>query len=696
MVRENVAMEGYFVPRSSETIAGRGRSVAILPYQESTETVTVTVRNHRIFKPDFKYRVEARTRIPYTYTTEIDPKDDHQLNLNLVFTYPRPPSGKPLKILLAWTALVVDYHWHAPTMETPTTLESGKILLQPKFLHTKKDSSKVLIITKTILTRSYKFNFSFKSPHRDKFSFTTTPVTNRMVILHVNRTDDNNNSWGQNLKVRWELVDPNKTVIESDEVQVGSHHRQHSVAVLPITLQNTVLQSSTPHFKLLTPFDRIGTYELYPQSTTQLYLIMKYIPTDIPAETEITWTYYHQVATKPITHRKLNLRGPHPIIRINPADLQQLSKRSHKTVLANDMPRKASSPVLDGDSSSVPDGEPSSQPTQNSTKGDNRTVGDNRLFLNCTWASADTTDNIADWIHSYTQINPYTFRLNMNQSKYDSTATLPDQIIASIYPQTISKTAVIHGLTKGYQQLTEYNKLIERNYGIYTNINSLQQIQYPLLVFHEGNISYAHQSYIHRYQHNCSVSFIDISVHCFQPPEVSEEQMIEKWIIGYKHMCMFHACQVWNYLRKYTYAMRLDEDCIVKDPIPNIFQDFHNRGLYHLGCPMTEWHLETLDTLPQFAEKWCQKIRYKPKNDPLINNKSIFSNVYVTRVAFWLSRGPQQFFRDMAKSEKLYIYRWGDLPIHNVVLNMFTTHDRICLDYSPLRYYHGSWGTEHP
>ena len=160
MVRENVAMEGYFVPRSSETIAGRGRSVAILPYQESTETVTVTVRNHRIFKPDFKYRVEARTRIPFTYTTEIDPKDAHQLNLNLVFTYPRPPSGKPLKILLAWTALVVDYHWHAPTMETPTTLESGKILLQPKFLHTKKDSSKVLIITKTILTRSYKFNFS--------------------------------------------------------------------------------------------------------------------------------------------------------------------------------------------------------------------------------------------------------------------------------------------------------------------------------------------------------------------------------------------------------------------------------------------------------------------------------------------------------------------------------------------------------
>ena len=537
---------------------------------------------------------------------------------------------------------------------------------------------KIIINTEVLITKSYKFKFDFNSTHDDTFDFTVKPITNRLVVLHVTRTDVDQHTWGQHLQVRWRLVNQAGTTVETGQVKVGDQNRQHSLAVLPIECQGFKLEEGDPSFNIVTPFSKMGQFKLYPQTKTKLYLITEYTPTSIPNGSVVKWIYYHNVGVGPVMTTQIDLTQPHILVKLNPA-------------LINQLPPKTT-PDINQDTPSIPNDE------------DPKLTFDlngpviRQFSLSCEWLEYNN-DEIGDWIHSYTQINRWTYRLNLNLAKLNPATCSPGQVVVKIYQQAISQDTVIQCLTKGYHNVSDYNQLIERNWGIYQNVNSLLRTEVPLMIFHEGNIDYNHQLHIHKYQHNAVVDFIDISVNCFQPPGVSEDKMAKNWVgnwLGYKHMCMFHACQIWQYLKPYSIAMRVDEDCILKENIPTIFNYFNEKRLIHLGAPMTEWHMETLDTLPVFAEEFCQTRRVTPINTPMINNKSIFSNVYVTRVGFWLGRGPQIFLREIIRSHQLYIYRWGDLPIHNVVLNMFAPHTKICTDYPTLRYYHGSWGTEHP
>jgi len=64
-------------------------------------------------------------------------------------------------------------------------------------------------------------------------------------------------------------------------------------------------------------------------------------------------------------------------------------------------------------------------------------------------------------------------------------------------------------LTRGYHNLAQYDSLIERNKAIRLHIN--KNNQYPLIIFHEGNISEEHQDYITHFAEGQRLIFKDIS-----------------------------------------------------------------------------------------------------------------------------------------------------------------------------------------
>src|SRR5579864_6436129 len=71
--------------------------------------------------------------------------------------------------------------------------------------------------------------------------------------------------------------------------------------------------------------------------------------------------------------------------------------------------------------------------------------------------------------------------------------------------------AAIVGLTRGYSDTGRYDRLIARNRSIYESINRFRTDPYPLVLWHEGNISDADQRYIVAHDRNSDVRFVDVS-----------------------------------------------------------------------------------------------------------------------------------------------------------------------------------------
>ena len=72
----------------------------------------------------------------------------------------------------------------------------------------------------------------------------------------------------------------------------------------------------------------------------------------------------------------------------------------------------------------------------------------------------------------------------------------------------MSKNAIVV-LTRGYDNLNEYNDIIERNISIYENLINKS---IPIIIFHEGNILLSHQEFIKEHTPLLLITFIDVRI----------------------------------------------------------------------------------------------------------------------------------------------------------------------------------------
>lgn len=220
-------------------------------------------------------------------------------------------------------------------------------------------------------------------------------------------------------------------------------------------------------------------------------------------------------------------------------------------------------------------------------------------------------------------------------------------------------------LTRGYVREDFYHTLIERNRAIKEFIN--KENQYPLVIFHEGNIPQQHQDYIVKHSEGQDIRFVDIS---------------PVWVGGYESMCRFQAYHLWNYSKEFDYIMRIDEDCIITkcetDPFSMIGENVYLKSVY-----FDESHSETNATLPPFIESLTGA-----SSADFYNRKFVYTNVSVSSTAFWLEPSMNELLAKISLCDDQLKNRWGDLPILGSLLNMYAKGKVGTL--TGLSYYHGT------
>lgn len=220
-------------------------------------------------------------------------------------------------------------------------------------------------------------------------------------------------------------------------------------------------------------------------------------------------------------------------------------------------------------------------------------------------------------------------------------------------------------LTRGYKNLTGYDSLIKRNKAIHKHLNS--DFKYPLVIFHEGNITEEHQSHITANSEGQKLAFVDIS---------------DVWVGGYESMCRFHAYWIWEYCQSFDYILRVDEDCWIEnidvDPFDQIGENVYLKTVY-----WDESHSETNATLPAKVESLTGV-----SHEVFYNRKYPYTNVSLSSVAFWRRTAIAEVLKEISLCDDQIKNRWGDLPVLGSLLNIYAVGRVGTL--TGLTYYHHS------
>lgn len=246
-------------------------------------------------------------------------------------------------------------------------------------------------------------------------------------------------------------------------------------------------------------------------------------------------------------------------------------------------------------------------------------------------------------------------------------------------------------LTRGYNNLQSYNKLILRNKSIEKNLYNKNIV---LIIFHEGNILEEHQKYINSNTNSLSFEYIDVAKDGLAFHK--EKEKIEKYNhhevygfpAGYFHMCHFWSIDFFYFVKNFDYIIRIDEDCTIDFNVDEMFNKLqHTTVLY--GNTFKDVASVT-QGLNQFTIDFLKK-NIKDKNFRPRPSVGPYTNI----ILFNLKRIREndlifEFLEEIKNSNNIYRYRWGDLPIWGEILHYFVDIDVINNSNKTIKYYHSS------
>lgn len=254
--------------------------------------------------------------------------------------------------------------------------------------------------------------------------------------------------------------------------------------------------------------------------------------------------------------------------------------------------------------------------------------------------------------------------------------------------------AAIVALTKGYSSVEGYAKLLNRNAHIFQHFNSKLNNQYPLIFFHEGNITPVDQRYIRDSGKNTDVRFVDVSDTFHWPANIpwGSVEESEHFNPGYRLMCAFNSRDIWNYCRQFDYIFRIDEDVLIGELNYNPFEYMEEHQLVFLASRFCqESHVLTNENLPiksheLLGDKW--QVEDYDQYNPWIP----YTNLYIARTSLFLREDVQAYLNGLLSDARFYTQRWGDAPILGIVLRAFAPAGKV----SPIMdmiHLHGSHDT---
>jgi hypothetical protein len=266
------------------------------------------------------------------------------------------------------------------------------------------------------------------------------------------------------------------------------------------------------------------------------------------------------------------------------------------------------------------------------------------------------------------------------------------------------KKISISVLTRGYDNLFNYNPLIDRNNLIFEHIIEPSKLSFDVHIFHEGNISEEHQLYIKNLSKpklifknvkELSENFaFDDSKNIMNFELCPPNTQSSSFPLGYKHMCHFWSIDFFNYLNGYDYLIRIDEDCFIKKFDFIILNRLLN-GEIRFTSPFFQGQDEHY-VIVGLEKLWNQFII-----DNEITSKKNFGEIKCPYTNFMMldlnyfrnNQMVQNFLKCVDESNGIYSNRWGDLPIWGVILSTLID-ENLYKESKSIKYYHSSHNKE--
>jgi hypothetical protein len=262
-------------------------------------------------------------------------------------------------------------------------------------------------------------------------------------------------------------------------------------------------------------------------------------------------------------------------------------------------------------------------------------------------------------------------------------------------PEPYASLGAIVALVRGYGDIRYYEPLIARNKAIYDTINAKVDIQYPLILWHEGNIGEDQQNYIRSRGLNTDVRFVDVSREFQFPPYVDRAALLEHWHAGYRLMCKINTWDIWNLTKDFKYILRVDEDCVLEKVVGDPFKWIDAQDLdCAFSLLINDGHDLTHESLPCFVEAYTELVGEpdSPNGLPL-TSRFPYTNVMMAKGSFFRLPHVSNFLRQSVLEPDFYINRWGDHIVLGVALNLFSSESKIG-PIEGLCYHHASHGAK--
>lgn len=240
-------------------------------------------------------------------------------------------------------------------------------------------------------------------------------------------------------------------------------------------------------------------------------------------------------------------------------------------------------------------------------------------------------------------------------------------------PITKKVMACTFVLTRGYRGLASWRYIwvILRNFFLWraTRKNPSYVSHF---IFHEGNLGNGAQDLIQTLS-PLELKFKSVAKSFIYHPESANPVGNTR---GYSLMCRFQSRDIWNELRDFDKAMRVDEDVLLLR-IPEI----ENTEGFITAAFVRESHAATNKSLPR-------KIQELGHPGKAYDHRFPHTQFFISEVAPWNTPGPRDYIASLWSDPRGLEFRWGDPPILGTAMNIFK-HITLIGDFS-IRYLHVS------
>jgi len=248
--------------------------------------------------------------------------------------------------------------------------------------------------------------------------------------------------------------------------------------------------------------------------------------------------------------------------------------------------------------------------------------------------------------------------------------------------------------------------------------------KYPIVILHEGDYDDKSQREIlMSVRSSCRdcVTFRALDPNDFKIPDHIDQDKMRRCIATkatpywrnekYRMMCRWWLVHFPKYAAGYDYVMRMDDDSIIEEPIPDLFEWANNKKLVyasnilHIDCAIccygmkeffTKMHPDKKDSIKEmFVEQEIpmRAVDFHPfrcllsiTQDPLpeIPEKMTISmpiiyynNFFITKTDFWKRPEVTKAIEEIDKDGSIFYFRWGDAPLQSILVMLYAKQTEV-------------------